>query len=51
MQNCSSETPELDLEGKRKHSDIDGCVHAVAKLVGPLGYLSMVTGVRLFKSS
>ena len=36
-QNCSSETPESDLEGKRKHSDIDSCVHAVAKLVGHLG--------------
>ena len=51
-QNCNSETSESDLEGKRKRSDIDSCVHAVAKLVSHLAkYKSMVMGAALFKSS
>ena len=48
-QNCSSETPESDLEGKRKHSDIDSCVHAVAKLVGHLGVPEYGHGCKTFQ--
>lgn len=48
-QNCSSETPESDLEGKRKHSDIDSCVRAVAKLVGHLGVPEYGHGCKTFQ--
>ena len=48
-QNCSSETSESDLEGKRKRSDIDSCVHAVAKLVGHLGVPEYGHGCKTFQ--
>jgi len=48
-QQCSSETTESGFEEKRKYSDIDSCVHSVAKLVGHLGVPEYGHGCKTFQ--